>query len=249
MSSKIIELATYATWNYRYLLECCILGCQRVWGISPVVYTDSEGIATLAKNIGCEYRKIVMHPYSQVTALQILRNSCADCLLMIDADCWPLTMTPLEAVLANMDDAECAFSGHIGNLDIPYLFRGSMNEPFSSLRSLLQKYPRFAQRWVNAESANGGFLNTGCVVNLPLLYGGFAGYCPKHFSNLEIPDWIYSGDIWLSIYAIENELTIHHTENWHFNQNLDADIGICHWIGKGLGYEYPINEYLSRIGV
>lgn len=249
MPSKTIELATYATGNYGSLLECCILGCQRVWGMSPVVYTDNEGIAIMAHDMGCEYREIVMHSYPQVTALQILRNSSADCLLMIDADCWPLTRTPLEAVLTNMDYAECAFSGHIGNLDIPYLFKGSVNEPFSVLRSVLQKNPRFTQRWINSESAKGGLLNTGCVVNLPLLYGGFAGYKPKHFSDLEIHNWIYSGDIWLSIYAIENELYVRHAGDWHFNQKLDSDIGLCHWIGKGLGYEYPIKEYLSRIGV
>lgn len=249
MSSKKVELATYATGNYGSLLECCILGCQRVWGISPVVYTDSEGIAIMARDMGCEVRKIVMHPYPHATALQILRNSRADYLLMIDADCWPLNRTPLEAVLANIDDEGCAFTGHIGSLDIPYLFRGLMNEPFSALRSVLKKNPRFAQRWINAESSEGAFLNTGCVVNLPLLYGGFAGYRPKYFADLEIHNWIYSGDIWLSIYAIENELTVHHTENWHFNQSLDSDIGLCHWIGKGLSYEYPIKEYLSRIGV
>ena len=238
------ELVTYATESYAPILKCCILGCQRVWGINPVVYTDSEYIANLAQGMGCEYREIVMHPYPQVTALRILLSSRADCLLMIDADCWPLTKGPLEAVLKNLNDVECAFAGHIGKLDIPYLFRGSMNEPFSVLRSVLKSNPRFAQRWINAESANGGSINTGCVVNLPLLYGGFAGYNPSHFSGLEICDWIYSGDIWLSIYAIENELTLRHTGEWHFNQSLDAGIGLCHWIGKGLGYEYPIREYL-----
>lgn len=168
---------------------------------------------------------------------------------MIDADCWPLTTAPLEAVLADMNDPECAFSGHIGNLDIPYLFRGLIDEPFSVLRTVLQRFPRFAQRWVNAESAIGGRLNTGCVVNLPLLYGGFAGYSPKYFANLEIHDWIYSGDIWISIYAIENELTLRHSGEWHFNQSLDEDIGICHWIGTGLDYEYPIKEYRYKLGL
>jgi hypothetical protein len=247
MKSKSIELATYATENYAQLLECCIAGCQKVWDISPVVYTDNKDIANLAMSMRCEYREIEMHLHPQVTALNILHNSTADFLLMIDADCWPLNKAPLDAILIQMNNSKCAFYGSVGKLDIPYLLKGLPDEPFSALRSVLRKFPRFAQKWINSAPAIGGNLNTGCVVNLPLLYGGFAGYSPKYFSDLEIHDWIYSSDIWLSIYAIENELPLCHAGDWHFNQILDNDIGLCHWIGKGLDYKYPINLYLNKI--
>jgi len=248
MLPKGTELATYATAEYSQLLATCVIGCRNIWDTSPIIYTDSADIQALASTMGCECRMIEMHTFPHVTSLEILRSSPADVLLMIDADCWPLSKKPLDAVLVHMADPECAFSGHIGSLDIPYLFRGIKGEPFSALRSVLRSHPRFAQLWLEADETIGGTLNTGCVVNVPLLYGGFAGYRPRFFSKMDIPSWVYSADIWSSIFAIENDLLIRHAGDWHFQQNLDGQAGLCHWIGHGLDFAYPIEVYRKIVG-
>ena len=137
-----------------------------------------------------------------------------------------------------MKDPNIVGAGDVGLLDLPYLFRGLDKEQlFLKLHELFSTFPGFAAEWIKRPIITSSRLNTGCVIDIPLLYGGFAAYRPEAFWDIEIPDWIHSADIWLSVYARQNQLQFRDMGNWQFNRQIQPSKGTVHLAGPKLDAE------------
>jgi hypothetical protein len=245
------EFATYANKSYHRELLCCIKGFEHFTGIKLKVYALDSETAALANKLNVEFELINPHKHPQVTSLRILQESNADILFLIDADCWVINYGLLDSFYESMKKVNIAAAGDVGLIDIPYLFKGIENhrDLFEKLHDTMDSFPKFFGAWSAKPLVESNILNTGCVVDLPLLYGGVAAYRTARFKTMIIPDWIYSADIFISMFIYENSLSLHDVGEFQFNTEYSKNNKIVHFAGpKMKSNNDNTARYLSYLG-
>ncbi len=246
--------ATYADKKYIPYLKNCIEGCRTFFHQTPVIYSFDRETFEFAHRNKCQaeilsFEKLEKH----IASLKILCEAQEDYVIMIDADCWPLHPLSLPELVKKLSLSEYSGLGDVGCMDIPYLFKSRKREDlFEYIHKTFKLFPNFAKKWCSSELISSSVFSTGCIVDLPLLYGGFAIYKRRDFCNLTIPEWIYSADIWLSIYAIENNLRFMHWKQFQFNREMEDSKYFFHLAGPKpnpnviVSYIHNYMEYLDK---
>jgi hypothetical protein len=248
------EFATYCSESSLIYLPCCVEGFKQFMGLDLSVYCLDQQAIEFAESKSYSYKTLRPHRYPHVSSLEILRTSEADLLVLVDSDCWVLNDRLLHRAYQVMSNQNVAMAGDLGWFDFPYLFKGVLDNGctlFEKLRLLMRDYPRFFKAWAVADTVKNVRFNTGCVVNMPFVYGGFAVYRTSFFRTLEIPDWIYSADLYLGMFAFENNLFIESMGEYQFNRRIINTMPSVHFAGpkpsaldvKKYCHEY--REYLT----
>jgi len=227
-----IEFATYADKKYLEHLKYCLEGCRKLAKLEPTIYALDNPTYEQVQQWGYTAILYKKHQNPQVSSLYILKESKADILILIDADCWILRKDAITKLLQAMSIPNICGSGDIGFIDIPYLFQNIPKQLlFYHIHETFKNFPKFAKQWAAAKIITPERFSSGSVVDLPLLYGGLAAYRPNAFRDIVIPSWIHSADIWLAMYAIEQNLTWYPTGQFQFNRRFDSKYYAFHLAG------------------
>lgn len=233
-----IEFLTYCSKDYLNYLKILIKGCDTVFKRHPVICCMDQESIDYCKKQCWQYTFLQPHRNKHISSLKLILQSKAEVLILIDADCWPLNVGVFSKLLETMNNKDVVGAGDVGQLDLPYLFKKVPHKDLLlKIHELFSTFPNFAADWFRQPFISTNRFNTGCVVDIPLLYGGLAAYRPSAFRGMKIPEWIFSADIWLSIYARENGLRFFDIGNWQFNRSMIKSKGMIHFAGPKITEE------------
>lgn len=230
---KSYMFATYVSKSYLPFLQACLRGCQLFLDELPLIFALDTSVVEYAKEHALPYEYLKFdHIAPHTLSLQILRTCEYEHLFLIDADCLPLNKISLLQISKFFSSLECVGLGDIGHIDLPYLFYGLRHDQvFLRIHETFGKYPQFAKKWINSAFIPSYEFSTGAVVDIPLLYGGFAAYKTEYFRGIDYPAWIHSADIWLSIYCFENNLSFYKFASYQFNTKISNNYPFLHFAG------------------
>jgi hypothetical protein len=254
MNNNKYLFATYCNESYIQYLDALVKGCKIFLPCTPIVFALDDKTLSHSQKHGYSTLPLFDLPCApHISALYILKNCQSEYLIKIDTDCWPLRPINFDYLLTQFNAPNIAGIGDVGQMDLPYLFKGiSEQNIIVNMHEVFNTFKNFAQKWIENPIIAGERFNTGAVVDIPLLYGGFALYKTNFFKNLLIPDWIHSGDIWLSINACDQNLIWKKYESFQFNRSMNNSFAFCHMAGpKSADFDKQkiINDYENYIGL
>jgi len=225
-----IEIAIYTDITYRDFALMSAVSLLAFTKYIPTIYALDEVVYKFFQSLGFQVKALSPHDNPHVTKISVIKSSSQEIVLCVDADCWlksPQIFNTMTQAIFNSSKHK-SFWGDIGLIDLPYLFFNN-DSTLACFRKLSNIYPRFTDIWLKSPEIEKEKLrpNTGCVVDLPLMYGAFAAYRCNDFREIDVPSWVHSADIWLSAFIYERSLDYCNIGTYHFNESPNS---LVHWI-------------------